>query len=211
MRVCWRIFRFATHSCGWPKLTNCLNPGGRTRSLRKQPVPTRRNSAGPPDPVLHFERELRVHFGDAWVNGYEPLIARMTNEGKDRHVAAAASHIQAQVIVTLNLRHFRAQDLDPWGIRALHPQAFLSGLLRSNPAAVVDTLRRQAEERGRSLDRAARIAEQNCARVRGCRTAAVVACPHGCTGVWYRSGIDVAQVPFGLSLNEVDRTDQPRH
>ena len=57
--------------------------------------------------TAHLETELRAHFGEAWISGYEPLIPRMANDKKDRHVLAAAAHGQASIIVTLNLRHFR--------------------------------------------------------------------------------------------------------
>src|SRR5713101_3074031 len=70
--------------------------------------------------ATHLESELRTHFSDAWVMGYEELIPRATNHPKDRHVLAAAMHSKAAVILTLNLRHFRPQDLGPWGITALH-------------------------------------------------------------------------------------------
>ena len=40
--------------------------------------------------TAHFEKELRAHFGEAWIGGYESLIPRMTNHEKDRHVVAAA-------------------------------------------------------------------------------------------------------------------------
>lgn len=43
-------------------------------------------------------------FPEAEVTGYEPLIAGMQNDPKDRHVVAAAVKAGAQVIVTLNLR-----------------------------------------------------------------------------------------------------------
>jgi len=49
----------------------------------------------------HLEAELRAHFSDAWISGYESLISRMTNDEKDRHVAAAAVQGQAEIIVTL--------------------------------------------------------------------------------------------------------------
>jgi hypothetical protein len=76
--------------------------------------------------AAHFEAELRAHFGEAWISGYESLIPQMANDEKDRHVSAAAAHSQASVILTLNLRHFRPEHLKPWGVRALHPQSFLS-------------------------------------------------------------------------------------
>ena len=64
--------------------------------------------------TAHFEAELRVHFREAWISGYEPLIPRMTNDEKDRHVVAAAVHGSAPIILTCNLRHFRPEHLEPW-------------------------------------------------------------------------------------------------
>ncbi len=72
--------------------------------------------------TAHLEKELHAHFSEAWISGYESLIPRMTNDEKDRHVAAAAVHGEASIIVTLNLRHFRPEHLATWGVRALHPQ-----------------------------------------------------------------------------------------
>ena len=45
-----------------------------------------------------------MHFGDAWVTGYEPLVAHMANDEKDRHVLAAAVSCGAPIIVTFNVR-----------------------------------------------------------------------------------------------------------
>lgn len=42
--------------------------------------------------TAHLEAELRTHFNDAWITGYESLIPRMRNDEKDRHVLAAAVH-----------------------------------------------------------------------------------------------------------------------
>jgi predicted nucleic acid-binding protein len=50
-------------------------------------------------------RFARANFGEAWITGYEPLIPRMTNDEKDRHVVAAAVQAQAGIILTLNLHH----------------------------------------------------------------------------------------------------------
>ena len=60
--------------------------------------------------TAHFEAELRVHFSEAWISGYDQLISRMTNDDKDRHVVAAAVHGEAAIIVTFNLRHFRPEQ-----------------------------------------------------------------------------------------------------
>jgi hypothetical protein len=41
--------------------------------------------------AAYSQKELQWHFGDAWVvTGYEPLVAHMANDEKDRHVLAAA-------------------------------------------------------------------------------------------------------------------------
>ena len=57
--------------------------------------------------------QLSKHFGDSWVTGYEPLIDRMANHPKDRHVLAAAVKCGAAVIVTYNKRDFPAAAAEP--------------------------------------------------------------------------------------------------
>ena len=75
----------------------------------------------------------------------------MTNDEKDRHVAAAAVHSEAAIILTLNLRHFRPEHLARWGVRALHPQSFLIEILLQEQAVVLAKLEQQAADRGRNL------------------------------------------------------------
>jgi hypothetical protein len=75
----------------------------------------------------------------------------MANDEKDRHVLAAAAHGHASIILTLNLRHFRPECLKPWGIRALHPQSFLSEIFWEEQMLVMKTLEQQATDRGRGL------------------------------------------------------------
>jgi hypothetical protein len=87
--------------------------------------------------TTHFESELRANFSEAWITDYEPLIPLMTNDDKDRHVTAAAVRVEALLIVTFNLRHFRPEHLDRWNIRAIHPQVFLSGIFHEDPALVL--------------------------------------------------------------------------
>jgi len=103
--------------------------------------------------TTHLEKELRAHFGEAWISGYESLIPRMTNDEKDRHVVAAAVHGRAAIILTLNLRHFRPEHLATWGVRALHPQSFLIEIFRQEQAVVIKKLEQQAADHGRSLSR----------------------------------------------------------
>lgn len=38
----------------------------------------------------YLDSELRAHFSEAWISGYEPLIPQMANDERDRHVLAAS-------------------------------------------------------------------------------------------------------------------------
>jgi predicted nucleic acid-binding protein len=98
-----------------------------------------------------FQHELRAHFGDAWIIGYDPLIPMMTNDEKDRHILAAAVHGGARMVVTFNLRHFRSEHTEPLGIVAVHPDAFLIEILRQEKLLVLTKLEQQAADRGRTL------------------------------------------------------------
>jgi hypothetical protein len=63
---------------------------------------------------------------DCLVTGYEPLIEGLTlPDPNDRHILAAAIRCGAQIIVTLNLKDFPADVLDPYGVEAMHPDEFL--------------------------------------------------------------------------------------
>lgn len=101
--------------------------------------------------TAYLQAELRAHFGEAWISGYEALIPQMTNDEKDRHVLAAAVHGQVPIIVTFNLRHFRREHLEPWGVGALHPQSFLSEIFRQEQSMVMTKLEQQATDRRRTL------------------------------------------------------------
>ena len=61
----------------------------------------------------------------------------MTNHEKDRHVLAVAVHGQVPIIATFNRCHFRREHLEPWGVRALHPQSFLSEIFRQEQPLVM--------------------------------------------------------------------------
>src|SRR5271165_6776777 len=45
----------------------------------------------------HLENELRSHFREAWITDYESLLPKMTNDEKDRRVAAAAVRGEAEI------------------------------------------------------------------------------------------------------------------
>lgn len=94
--------------------------------------------------AAYRESEIRRHFPEAWVDGYQDLIPAMTNEPKDRHVLAAAVRSQAEVIVTYNRKDFPATSLAPYAISVQGPSTFLKNLHDLAPDAVRQTLEEQA-------------------------------------------------------------------
>jgi predicted nucleic acid-binding protein len=89
------------------------------------------------------------------VEGYQALVASMTNDPGDRHVLAAAVTGGAGVIVTHNVRHFAEEAVAPWAIEVQRPDEFLGDLLDLDAQLVIEVLRLQAAERERpraSLD-----------------------------------------------------------
>jgi predicted nucleic acid-binding protein len=84
---------------------------------------------------------MRKHFREAMVTGYEPYVAAMENDPKDRHVAAAALKADAQVIVTSNMRDFKKL---PEGIEAQSPDEFLCNLFGLSPGGMVTLVKAQA-------------------------------------------------------------------
>jgi predicted nucleic acid-binding protein len=104
-----------------------------------------------PGKIAHLTEQVQLHFPEARVQGYEKLAALMTNDPKDRHVAAVAVRSNAQVIVTSNLKDFPASSLSEWDIEARHPDEFLMDLYALDPETVASRLRDQAATIGRSL------------------------------------------------------------
>ena len=91
------------------------------------------------------EQALRQHFPEAWVAGYEPLVPRMSNHPKDRHVLAAAVKAGAKLLVTYNAKDFPEDALQPWGVKRQGPSTFLKNLYVQEPDSVVERLTAQAE------------------------------------------------------------------
>jgi predicted nucleic acid-binding protein len=80
-------------------------------------------------------------FPEAMVTDYDLLVPAMPNHEEDRHVAAAAVKAGAQVIVTVNLKHFQTLTRS---VEAQSPDEFLSDLFDLDPDGVVEILRAQA-------------------------------------------------------------------
>ena len=97
------------------------------------------------------ENELRRHFPEAWITGYEHLIPAMTNHPKDRHVLAAAAHGGAGLVVTYNVKDFPVSSVAPYSITVQGPSAFLGNLHETAPSVVIETLEAQAAAIGQPL------------------------------------------------------------
>lgn len=109
-----------------------------------------------PSGAISLRKALDTHFADALVDDYRPLIPKMRNHPKDRHVAACAAAAEADIIVTGNLKDFKHL---PAGIEAIHPDAFLCRLLDERPDEVRAALHAQsARLRDPPIDVAAIIA-----------------------------------------------------
>jgi predicted nucleic acid-binding protein len=108
---------------------------------------------GWPEPLADsFGRELRTHFPEAAVSGYDHLIEAVSNHPKDRHVLAAAIHARAEVILTFNLKDFPPESVESWGIQARHPQDYLLTLYEMDTIQVVSRLGAIAAERDRDQE-----------------------------------------------------------
>lgn len=92
------------------------------------------------DAAKRLQELMEQAFPDAKVEGWEHREADMKNQVKDRHVAAAADHIGASIIVTSNLKDFKNL---PAGLSAMAPDVFLVELVRSMPDQVIEALKVQ--------------------------------------------------------------------
>lgn len=84
--------------------------------------------------------QMNRAFPEALVKDWEAKEAKMKNDPKDRHVAAAADHIDASLIITFNLRDFKNL---PSGLVAIEPDNFLLDRLSTMPDEVVTALAKQ--------------------------------------------------------------------
>ena len=103
------------------------------RTLRKQ-------LGWPPHLVTYRREQLATHFPEAFLEGFKPIEACVTNDPKDRHVLAAAIRGRCEVIVTFNLKDFPPESIEPWRIEAHHPSRFLASLYSINQGLVVQRL-----------------------------------------------------------------------
>jgi hypothetical protein len=104
------------------------------------------------------EEEIRRHFPEALVEGFEPLAEVITHDPGDRHVLAAAVRSHAELIVTYNRRHFRQL---PSGHGRSRCRARLGGLCDLEAGLLVRKLHEQAEAIGTTLEYLLRSLSKN--------------------------------------------------
>jgi predicted nucleic acid-binding protein len=85
---------------------------------------------------------MNAHARDALVKDFEALIDVLNlPDPDDRHVLAAAIKGRADLIVTLNLKDFPADELDRWGIDIQHPDEFLVHQFHLSQPAFLQSVR----------------------------------------------------------------------
>lgn len=84
------------------------------------------------------------YFPEAMIEGFDHLIQACKNHPKDRHVLAAAIHSKTETIVTFNVKDFQSTAIEPWGIKVVHPAAYLKVLFDHDQAAVSFALHKMA-------------------------------------------------------------------
>lgn len=81
---------------------------------------------------------MNKHVLDCLVTDYEDLIPSIRcPDVNDRHVIAAAIRGNCAAIITFNLNHFPANELQKYDIEAQHPDEFLHHQFGLDKAAVI--------------------------------------------------------------------------
>ena len=85
---------------------------------------------------------MNQHMPGALVTGYESLIPAIElPDSNDRHVVAAAVQTRAEAIITFNLKDFPDTKLEPYNLRAIHPDDFIADLMGLNMSSVIQAVR----------------------------------------------------------------------
>lgn len=85
-----------------------------------------------PEKLLRTTSLMNRAFPTANVSGYESIIPTVTNHPKDAHVLAVAIHVDADCIVTFNLRDFVTKTTEVVYTKAIHPDDFATQLMIEN-------------------------------------------------------------------------------
>jgi hypothetical protein len=83
---------------------------------------------------------------DCLISGYEAVIPTLQlPDPDDRHVLAAAIVGQADLIITLNLKDFPPEQLEPFGIEVQHQDTFVAHLIGLDQEVVCAAIRQMRE------------------------------------------------------------------
>lgn len=97
--------------------------------------------------VLAQVEQMKAHFGEGWVVGFEPLIESLVlPDLDDRHVLAAAIVCGAQHIVTQNLKDFPSEMLDGFDIEPIEADEFLFRTFQLYPAIAVSVFKQMRSD-----------------------------------------------------------------
>jgi hypothetical protein len=78
-----------------------------------------------PDAIAYRFDRMNLAAPSALDEAPETLVAAMPISEHDRHVLALAVHVEADSIVTFNVRDFPAVSCEPYGIEAMDPDSSL--------------------------------------------------------------------------------------
>lgn len=78
-----------------------------------------------PGKAQHRLSQMRAGFPESSVHGFEDLIQEMTCDPKDRHVLAAAVAAGADLLVTVNLKHFPEASYREHGLEVIDPESLM--------------------------------------------------------------------------------------
>ena len=89
---------------------------------------------------------------EIWEEARRTMVVRLgwPEETTDSRIAAAI-RAKVETIVTMNVKHFKAADLAPWGITAAHPGEYLKVLYDLDEGVVVSVLHKMAAVRNKTL------------------------------------------------------------
>lgn len=126
-----------------------------------------------PDSIAYRIDRMNRAVPSALDEAPEVLVAAMPITEHDRHVLALAVHVEADSIVTFNLRDFPVVACEPYGVEVVDPDSFAVAVVEIDPARVQAALADIARRRTRPamtvheiLDRLAAVVPTFVSRVR---------------------------------------------
>ncbi len=127
------LFWFAYYDLYTPKWSNNIFDEWRDVMIRK--------GVSESD-AINRTNKANLAFPDACVKNYESLIENLKlPDEKDRHVLAAAIKINANIIVTNNLKDFPASYLDSFGLKAKSLDDFFTDIIDLNQDKAIEAFR----------------------------------------------------------------------